>query len=79
MKDLVSAPEKYTLINLKEAKWRKSSLSNSQGNCVEIAHVDDHVAVRDSKNRQGGVLVFTPDEWKAFIGGVRKGEFDNSL
>jgi hypothetical protein len=79
MKDAVSAPKKYALTNLEEAKWRKSSLSNSQGNCVEIAHVDNHIAVRDSKNSQGPVLVFTPDEWKAFVGGVRQGEFDTSL
>lgn len=79
MKDVTSAPKKYTLVNLKEAKWRKSSLSNSQGNCVEIAHINNHVAVRDSKNQEGPALIFTPDEWKAFVGGVRKGEFDNAL
>ena len=35
-----------------------------------------HVGVRDSKNQSGAVLVFTPDEWSAFVGGVRDGEFD---
>jgi hypothetical protein len=34
------------------------------------------VAVRDSKNPDGPKLVFTPSEWKAFLGGVRTGEFD---
>jgi hypothetical protein len=43
---------------------------------VEIAVVNDQVAVRDSKDRRGPVLNFTPDEWKAFVGGVRNGEFD---
>ncbi|MCC5577269.1 DUF397 domain-containing protein [Microtetraspora sp. AC03309] len=33
-------------------------------------------AVRDSKDRNGPVLTFTPSEWSAFIGGVRDGEFD---
>jgi hypothetical protein len=34
------------------------------------------IAVRDSKDRHGPVLRFTPVEWEAFVGGVRDGEFD---
>ena len=34
--------------------------------------------VRDSKNPRGPVLMFTPEEWDAFFGGVRNGEFDAS-
>ena len=55
--------------------WRKSSYSVG-GNCVEVAFADHHVAVRDSKNRNGPVIMFTPDEWSAFLRGVRAGEFD---
>ena len=36
----------------------------------------DDILVRDSKNRRAGFLRFTPDEWDAFVGGVRLGEFD---
>ena len=57
------------------AVWRKSSLSGTNA-CVEIAIVDGKVAVRDSKDPTGPVLEFTPREWEAFVGGVRKGEFD---
>jgi hypothetical protein len=57
------------------AVWRKSSHSVG-GNCVEVAFVDHHVAVRDSKNRNGLVIMFTPDEWDAFLSGVRDGEFN---
>jgi uncharacterized protein DUF397 len=32
--------------------------------------------VRDSKNRTGPLLGFTPTEWAAFTAGVRAGEFD---
>jgi len=32
--------------------------------------------MRDSKNQDGPVLIFTPSEWEAFIGGVKDGEFD---
>jgi hypothetical protein len=34
------------------------------------------VGVRHSRDRGGPVLRFTPDEWFAFLGGVRNGEFD---
>ncbi len=57
--------------------WTKSSLSLSNGNCVEVASMPgDHIGVRDSKDAEGPVLRFTPDEWNAFLGGVRNGEFD---
>ena len=58
--------------------WRKSSLSSGGDNCVEVGFGDDGtIGVRDTKqNGQGPVLVFTPSEWQAFLGGVRQGEFD---
>jgi hypothetical protein len=43
---------------------------------VEVAFVDGHVGVRDSKDQRGPVLSFTPHEWKAFLSGVQAGEFD---
>ena len=58
--------------------WIKSSLSFSNGNCVEVASLPDGgVGVRNSRDAAGAVLRFTPDEWDAFLGGVRKGEFDS--
>ena len=59
----------------KSAEWHKSSKSASNG-CLEVAFLAERVAVRDSKNRHGPVLSFTLSEWKAFIDGVRQGEFD---
>lgn len=61
------------MVDLSNATWRKSRHSASNG-CVEVAFVDGQVAVRDSKDRQGPVLVFTPVEWDAFVAGVRDGE-----
>lgn len=62
---------------MSEPRWFKSSRSDGQGaNCVEVAQLADVVGVRDSKNPDGPVLVFTPDEWSAFTAGVRAGEFD---
>jgi hypothetical protein len=58
--------------------WVKSSLSFSNGNCVEVAGLPDGgIGVRNSKDSAGPVLRFTSDEWHAFLGGVRNGEFDN--
>jgi Domain of unknown function (DUF397) len=61
--------------DLDGAVWRKSTYSALNG-CVEIAFLDDMVAVRNSRDRDGGALVFTPVEWRAFVDGVRDGEFD---
>jgi Domain of unknown function (DUF397) len=58
--------------------WVKSSLSFSNGNCVEVADlVDGSIGIRNSRDAGGPVLQFTPDEWHAFLGGVRNGEFDS--
>jgi hypothetical protein len=58
--------------------WVKSSLSFSNGNCVEVASLPRaEIGVRNSRDREGAVLKFTPDEWHAFLGGVRNGEFDS--
>ena len=57
--------------------WVKSSLSFSNGNCVEVASLTHgEVGVRNSRDSSGPVLSFTSDEWHAFLGGVRNGEFD---
>lgn len=56
--------------------FRKSTRSFANGNCVEAGNGPGTVAVRDTADRGGAVLSFTPDEWHAFLGGVRNGEFD---
>jgi len=55
--------------------WRKSSASGN-GDCVEVAFNDGHVLVRDSKDPHSPALSFTRSEWRAFLTGVRDGEFD---
>ena len=58
-----------------DGNWFKSSFSAS-GNCIEVKITDSTICVRDSKNRQGSFLTFNSAEWKAFLKGVRHGEFD---
>ena len=58
--------------------WIKSSLSYANGNCVEVASLPGgKIGVRNSRDSAGPVLRFTPEEWHAFLGGVRDGEFDS--
>jgi len=60
------------------ALWRKSTHSNAEGACVEVAFLDGgRVAVRDSKDRgTGPTLLFTPAGWSAFVHGVVTGDFE---
>jgi hypothetical protein len=56
--------------------WYKSSYTNGQGNCVEVAALPDRIAVRDSKDTEGPVLVFTTAGWEAFANGVKSGDLN---
>lgn len=51
-----------------ESEWRKSTRS-AEGNCVEIKFLDGgrRVAMRDSKDQQGSVLVFSATEFQALL------------
>ena len=56
--------------------FHRSSYCDS-GDCVEVAQRrDGMVSVRDSKNRAQQELIFTREEWVAFMRGAKSGEFD---
>ncbi len=60
--------------------WRKSTASNYQGNCVEVAVLaDGGVAVRNSRFPDGPRITYTRAEMAAFVQGVQAGEFDDLL
>jgi hypothetical protein len=50
--------------DLDGAQWRKSTRSGQSGNCVEVStNLPDIVAMRDTKDRDGGTLMFTRAGW----------------
>lgn len=56
--------------------WRTSSFTHGN-DCVTVGEYGDMIAVRDSKDPEGGTLVFTRSEMAAFIAGIKAGEFDD--
>jgi hypothetical protein len=56
--------------------WKKASASTSYGQCVELASATGGVAIRDSKDPDGPILLYARAEFKAFLDGARKGDFD---
>lgn len=56
--------------------WQTATAS-AGGDCVEVAPTDGAIAVRDSKDPAGPVLLYTPTEWRAFLDGAKRGEFDH--
>ena len=54
-----------------ESNWRKSSYSGSNGGeCIEVAATET-VLVRDTADRTGPLLTFTPDAWRAFTAAIK--------
>ncbi|MEU8262870.1 DUF397 domain-containing protein [Micromonospora sp. NPDC048999] len=57
----MSAPD------LTNARWFTSSRSTNNGDCVECAVLPGAMAVRDSKDPSGPVLLFGAAQWSAFL------------
>lgn len=55
--------------------WRTSSRSQNT-NCVEVGEIGTAIAMRDSKDRQGPVLIFARERWIDFVTSAKAGEFD---
>ena len=59
-------------------KWMTSAASADETARVEVRRRGKFIEVRDSRDGDDGpVLQFTPGEWRAWLDGARKGEFDH--
>lgn len=58
--------------------WKKSSRSNSNGNCVEARLHEGHVEIRDSKDTAGPALSITRDAHVSFVNALKAGDFDRT-
>ncbi|MGK4580944.1 DUF397 domain-containing protein [Kitasatospora sp. HPMI-4] len=65
-----------TAPDLPGAPWRKSTYSNGQGGCVEVADgYPGIMPVRDSKDPKGPALIFSAEAFADFVAGVKSGDF----
>jgi len=66
-----------TTPDLSRAAWRTSTHSGGNGNCVQVAaNLPGVIAVRDSKDRTGPVLMFGHADWRAFTARLRDAALD---
>ncbi|MEU4517264.1 DUF397 domain-containing protein [Amycolatopsis sp. NPDC024027] len=50
--------------------WRKSSYSTEGGECVEVA-TGPEVLIRDTKDREGGILTASTPAWRELLSRLR--------
>jgi hypothetical protein len=64
-------------VQLCQSAWKKSSYSSGNGECLEVRDPppDGEIHIRDSKNPQGGILIFPIFAWYSFLVAVKEGDF----
>lgn len=66
--------------DIRGVRWLKSSYSNSQGTCAELARLPSgEVAIRNSNFPEGPALIYSRAEVEALLLGVKAGEFDHLI
>jgi hypothetical protein len=58
-------------LEVRDLQWRTSRRSAGNGACVEVAPVNGHIAVRDSKNPGGIWLNYPALTWRNFVRGIK--------
>ncbi|GGS15179.1 hypothetical protein GCM10010269_63020 [Streptomyces humidus] len=71
-----SAPRNVTTapydVNLAHVRWQKSSYSGGANDCVEVADLGEHAAVRDSKDIARSPLLFSKAAMRALFSGIAR-------
>ena len=60
-----------TSIDMWSLSWRKALRSIGNGECVEVASANKHVAVRDSKDPDGIWLAYPVHSWRTFVSDIK--------
>ncbi|WP_018657433.1 DUF397 domain-containing protein [Actinomadura flavalba] len=58
-------------MNLSNATWRKATHSHPQDDCIELASVSGTVAIRDTKDRDGDMVLVSRADFRRFSGVVK--------
>ncbi|MEV0224330.1 DUF397 domain-containing protein [Streptomyces sp. NPDC050704] len=73
-----SAHNGMSASDLGEQGWERPWSGPNGGQCVEMKRLaDGRVAVRQSTDPAGPVLIYTPEEITAFVAGVKQGLADH--
>ncbi|MFV2175097.1 DUF397 domain-containing protein [Actinomadura sp. LOL_016] len=56
--------------------WRKGSASTDGGECVEVAAAGASVLVRDSRDRESGMIELGSAQWRTLVNAIRNGDLD---
>ncbi|MFD0901769.1 DUF397 domain-containing protein [Actinomadura sediminis] len=60
-------------MDVKNAKWRKSSRSTDNGgNCLEVANLAEGIGVRDSKAPEAGHLTLERQSFRALLAELKR-------
>ncbi|MEV7421339.1 MULTISPECIES: DUF397 domain-containing protein [unclassified Streptomyces] len=57
--------------------WQKSSFSGEAANCINVAAADDGTIKLVESDSPDVIVTTTPEKLKAFILGIKAGEFDH--
>jgi uncharacterized protein DUF397 len=61
------------------SNWRKSSRSANQSQCIYVASDGNKIAIRESDDQTGAITVTDREKFRAFVEGVKAGEFDDMI
>ncbi|MFF0083470.1 DUF397 domain-containing protein [Streptomyces canus] len=61
-------------VDLKDARWRKSSYSGGANDCVEVTELGEIVALRDAKDIDRRPLLFSKAAMRALVNEIAAGQ-----